>query len=235
MTDYAPPSRNPADSDSLTGLLKLALSKFQQNADDMLPATVIAYDPASNRAQVQPVIQVVTTANQLLPRAQIASVPVYQASGGGFLLRFPVSSGDLGWIKANDRDISLYKQTYATSPPNTQRRHSFEDGVFIPQAAWSLIAIASEDTANAVFQNYAGSVKIALWTDLIKILAPNGVGINATPRAGTILDLHSTNQALGLPAMTTSQKNAIPSPQKGFMVFDTTLNSTSVFNGSTWS
>ena len=42
------------------------------------------------------------------------------------------------------------------------------------KALWPLITIASEDAANAVFQNYAGTVKIALWRNLIKILAPEG-------------------------------------------------------------
>ncbi|OWK36891.1 hypothetical protein [Fimbriiglobus ruber] len=48
MTDYAPPSRNPADNDTLTGLLKLVLTKALQNTADMLPARVIAYDRTTN-------------------------------------------------------------------------------------------------------------------------------------------------------------------------------------------
>ncbi|MHC5541898.1 Gp138 family membrane-puncturing spike protein, partial [Singulisphaera rosea] len=67
MTTYAPPSRNPADNDTLTGVLKLAFTKFLQKTDDMLPARVIAYNRATNRAQVQPLISVVTTANQVVP------------------------------------------------------------------------------------------------------------------------------------------------------------------------
>lgn len=175
VSNYAPPSRNPADNDSLAGLLKLALTKFLQKTDDMLPAQVIAYNAAQNVAQVQPIIEVVSTSNQVMPRAQIASVPVLQLSGGGFALRFPVSPGDLGWVKANDRDISLFKQTYSQSPPNTQRKHSFEDAIFIPQAAWNLITLASEDTGNMVLQNYAGTVKISLSGDTVTVNAPNVV------------------------------------------------------------
>ena len=234
MTSNAPPSGNPADKYSLLGLLRLAHAKFLQRTDDMLPAQVIAYDAAANVAQVQPLISVVTTDNQIVQRANIASVPVIQISGGGFLLRFPINSGDLGWIKANDRDISLFKQTGAISPPNTQCKHSFEDAIFIPQL-WSLVTIAEEDTTNAVFQNYAGTVKIALWSNLIKILAPEGIGIGATPRTGTLLDMPSTTKAVGLPAMSTAQKNAIPSPQAGFMVYDTTEQDISTYNGSAWS
>lgn len=235
VSNYAPPSRNPADNDTLTGLLKLVIAKSQQNTDDMLPAQVIAYSPTTNTAQVQPIIEVVSTANQVIQRAQVASVPVLQLSGGGFALRFPISTGDLGWIKANDRDISLFKQTYAQSPPNTQRKHSFEDAVFVPQAAWSLITLAGEDSANMVLQNYAGSVKIALWSNLIKILAPHGVGIGGTPNAHAVLDLQSTTQAFIPPRMTTTQKLAIASPVAGMLVYDTTEQGLSTYNGSVWS
>ncbi|HZZ80041.1 MAG TPA: Gp138 family membrane-puncturing spike protein [Gemmataceae bacterium] len=233
--NYAPPSRNPADNDTLTGLLRLVLAKFLQATDDMLPAKVIAYDPKANMAQVQPIIAVVSTANQMIPRAQVAAVPVLQMSGGGFMLRFPITPGDLGWIKSNDRDISLFKQTLQQAQPNTQRKHSFEDAIFIPQAAWNLITLAEEDTANAVFQNYDGSVKIALWNDLIKILVPKGVGIGGTPDSNAILDLQSTTKAFLPPRMTVPQRDAIPNPQEGMTVWLTDLHGFSSYNSATHS
>ena len=230
----APPSRNPTDNDTLNGMLRLVLTKFLQKTDDMLPAKVIAYDPATNTAQVQPLISVVTTDNQIVNRAQIASVPVFQLSMGGFILRFPCHSGDLGWIKANDRDISLFKQTGQMSPPNTQRKHSFEDALFLPQAAWSLVTLASEDTGNAVFQNYAGTVKIALWSNLIKILAPEGVGIGGTPNPHAILDLQSATQAFLPPRMTTAQRDAIPTPVEGMTIWNLDTHGLNSYNGSSW-
>lgn len=172
MTTNSPPSGNPADRHNLRGVMRLVLSKFLQRTDDMLPAKIIAYNKATNMAKVQPLIMVVTTDNQNVNRAQVASVPVYQASGGGFILRFPINPGDFGWIKANDRDISLFMQTGEMSPPNTQRKHTFKDALFIPQAFFDLVTIADEDANNVVLQNYAGTVKIALWADQVKITAP---------------------------------------------------------------
>lgn len=87
-------------------------------------------------------------------------------------MRFPLRTGDLGWIKANDRDISLFKSTYANSAPNTQRKHSFEDAVFIPDTMLRGFTIAEEDTENAVLQNEDGSVRIAIFPDKVKITAP---------------------------------------------------------------
>jgi phage baseplate assembly protein gpV len=191
----APPSRNPSDNDTLNGMLRLVLTKFLQKTDDMLPAKVIEYDKAANTAQVQPLITVVTTDNQIVNRAQIASVPVFQLSMGGFILRFPCNSGDLGWIKANDRDISLFKQTGEMSPPNTQRKHSFEDALFLPQAAWSLITIDEEDAGNAVLQNYAGTVRIALWEDKVKITAPSVLFDTPTATFTGTINVLNTNSS----------------------------------------
>lgn len=171
-TKNAPPSRNQAMDGTLIGVLNLFRAKFLQNTDDMLPAKVIAYDRATNRAQVQPLILMVTTENEQVQRAQIASVPVLQIGGGGFVMSFPIKTNDLGWIKANDRDISLFKKNYAQSPPNTQRKHKFADAVFIPDSFMRDVVINGEDEENLVIQTLDGTVRIALWEDKVKITAP---------------------------------------------------------------
>ena len=49
-----------------------------------------------------------------------------------------------------------------------------------------------------------------------------------------ILNVASTTRGFLPPRMTTTQKNAIASPATGLMVYDTTLNLMSVYNGTTW-
>jgi hypothetical protein len=139
----------------------------------MLPASVVAYDRATNRASVQPLIPVITTSGVQINRAPVASVPVLQLGGGGFVLSFPIAAGDLGWIKANDRDISLFKQSLKNSIPNTQRKHSFEDAMFIPDTMFSGVTIAGGDADNVVLQNLAGTVKISLSGDTVTLKAPH--------------------------------------------------------------
>ena len=175
------PSMNPADRDSVNGTIRLILTKFLQDVDDMLPARVISYDRASNRAKVQPLIVVITTSNEQVQRAEIASVPVLQLGGGGFVLSFPIKAGDIGWIKANDRDISLFKQFLDTAPPNTQRKHSFSDAVFIPDTMLRGVTIEGEDADNVVLQSIDGTQRIAIASDHIKITATNIV-LNATEK-----------------------------------------------------
>jgi hypothetical protein len=173
----ATPSIDPTDLDSLTGLLRHVFKKLMQGIDGMLPAKVIAYDRATNRAQIQPAVVIVSTTGQRLPRAQIASVPVLQIGGGGHILRFNLKTGDKGWILANDRDISLFLQSYAQAEPNTFRIKNFADGLFIPDVMHGY-TIAGEDAENAVLQSVDGSVRLALWPNKIKITAPEGLEVD---------------------------------------------------------
>ncbi len=173
MSTIAPPSRNRAMDNTLLGVLELFKAKLKQEWEDMLPARVIAYDRATNRAQVQPLIVMVNTLNQQIPRAQIASIPVLQIGGGGFVISLPIKTGDLGWIKANDRDITFFLKNYAQSAPNTQRRHKFSDAVFIPDSFMKDVVINAEDEDNLVIQNLDGTVRIAIWDDKVKITAPS--------------------------------------------------------------
>jgi len=169
-TPHANPSRDPANDDSLLGMARQVLDKFLQGIDDMLPARVVSYDRGTNRAMVVPMIKVLTTDGRQVGRAQVASIPVMMFGGAGAVLSFNLQAGDLGWIKANDRDISLMLQSYQDSGPNTLRKHSFQDAVFVPDVMRG-VTVASEDAGNAVFQSLDGSIKVALWPDLLKLAA----------------------------------------------------------------
>lgn len=165
------PDIDPANNGSLAGTLQFCLYKFLQSMQNMLPAKVIAYDRTTNRVQVQLLIAMVTTDGKQISRSQIASIPVMVFGGGNFFLSFPLNTGDLGWVLANDRDISLFLQNYQESAPNTARIHNFSDGVFIPDIMKGY-TIASEDANSVVLQNLDGTIKISLLSDRIKLTAP---------------------------------------------------------------
>lgn len=165
------PDIDPANNGSLAGTLRFAFGKLMQNIDGMLPARVIQFDRAKNRVQVQLLIAVVTTSGAQVSRPQIASLPVFMLGGGGFVLNFNLAPGDLGWVQANDRDISLFLQTYSETAPNTSRVKNFSDGVFIPNVMTGY-TIDPTDSGNAVLQSLDGSVKISLGVGTINISAP---------------------------------------------------------------
>lgn len=167
----APPSQNPADDGSLAGTLRTAFRKLMQEAETMLPARVLAYDRARNVATVQPMIAVLTTAGQAVSRAQVAEVPVVALGGGGFVLHFPLREGDLGWIEASDRDISLFMQSLDESPPNTHRLHSFADSRFLPDVLREFDAGAVGGDAMAI-QSTDGTVRVELSPSRLLLVAP---------------------------------------------------------------
>lgn len=165
------PDIDPANNESLAGTLRFAFYKMLQGVNGMLPAEVISYDRTNNRVQVQLLIAVVSTGGAQISRPQIASIPVLLLGGGDFFMSFNLNPGDLGWVIANDRDISLFLQTYSQAAPNTGRIKSFSDGVFIPSVMTGY-TIAGGDLGKAILQNLDGTVKITLETGKITISAP---------------------------------------------------------------
>jgi len=179
------PSLDPANNDTLAGLLNTYFTKSMQNVNGMLPATVISYDRDSNRVQVQLLIDIVGTDGSQYNRPELASIPVFVFGGGGLRLSFPLKAGSMGWVMANDRDISNFLQSYKQTAPNTARIKQFSDGVFFPDAMNGLDTIAGTDADNAVLQNDTGTVTISISSDTITLTAPN-ININAGTPASLI-------------------------------------------------
>jgi len=213
MTIDARPSRDPANDESMPGTFQDAMRKMLRRTDDMLPAKVLSYNRAKNRARVQPLVSMVTTEGEVVSRAPVASLPVMQLGGGGFVLSFPMAPGDLGWIKANDRDISLFLQAYKEAKPNTARMHTFEDALFIPDVMTGY-TIAGEDAGNVVLQTNGGSVRVAVWSDRIKMTAGSHVvtigpsGVTITSSAITINGPTTINSTLSVSGAATFTSGA---------------------------
>ncbi|MEI7424376.1 MAG: FISUMP domain-containing protein [Prolixibacteraceae bacterium] len=79
---------------------------------------------------------------------------------------------------------------------------------------------------------------IVLWTSMTMVDAQN-VGVNAdgTPPANSaMLDVKSTSKGFLLPRMTQAQRDAIPSPENGLMVFctDCGIGALSVYTNGSW-
>ncbi len=180
MAEATQNSRNPANDGSLSGALREVLGKFLAGVDDMLPAVVIDYDRTENRATVRPLIRILKTDNTLTDRAEVASVPVLNLGGGSIVLSFNIVSGDLGWIKASDRDISLFLQSESDEDvaPNTLRKHNFSDSLFIPDQFrnWTL---DPEDDESAVLQTVDGLQRISIGATGVRLTSDNLIRLDA--------------------------------------------------------
>lgn len=159
-TNYQPPSSSPPDDGTLTGVIKTALTKHSQNTDGMMPVEVVAYDRAKNRATVKHLIQMVGSDGQKVDRAQISSVRVQQPGNAAFSISLPIKPGDKGWILAADRDMSLFQQALQPGAPNTQRTHSFQDGLFMPDAM-SFGDVHPDDADRVAMQSNDGNVRVS--------------------------------------------------------------------------
>ena len=79
---------------------------------------------------------------------------------------------------------------------------------------------------NAMIFNANGS-------EAMRIDSSGNVGIGTTSPAA-LLDISSTTDGVLLPRMTTTQVNAISSPENGLTVYNTTLNTLCFYNGTSW-
>jgi hypothetical protein len=71
------------------------------------------------------------------------------------------------------------------------------------------------------------------------LITDNGVGVainttNALPNSSALLDITSNNKGLLIPRMTSTERNAIAAPLKGLIVYDSTTNNFSFYNGTAW-
>lgn len=163
------PNTDAANEGSLSGQLGAALKSFFLNEfEGMLPAVVVSYDDSTNRAVIKPLVMIGTTSGTKVSRAQVSGIPVYRFGGGGFFMRFPIKAGDFGWIKTNDRDISLVFQRGGLEDwPNTTRMHKFSDAMFFPDTFKQWV-ISGENADKAVWQAMDGETCISLGSGEIK-------------------------------------------------------------------
>lgn len=193
IADNAPPSKNPASTGDMPSALREILDKFLKSSiDDMLPAKVVTHDRVKNRVLIQPMITITTTLGEQVSRNQFASVPVFNIGGGGFLLSFNLKEGDLGWIKAADRDIAEFLKGFKQAAAATMRVHNFSNGIFIPDVMTGY-QIDAEDDENAVLQTLDGTVRVSLFPNKLKFTAPEI--INDTPITKFTVDIETTGNA----------------------------------------
>lgn len=169
MSELLKPNTNPADDQSLAGSMKAFKEDVFRTLEVMLPAKVVSYDRATNRAVVQPLVMMTTTDGQALNRAQLVNIPVHRLGGGGFFISVPLKAGDFGWIQACDRDISLVLQRGGLEDrANTKRFHSFSDSLFVPESLkdW---AINGKNADALVIQSLDGSTCIAIDNGRVEI------------------------------------------------------------------
>jgi hypothetical protein len=107
-----------------------------------------------------------------------------------------------------------------------------------------VIGASVSNTSSSKYITVSNKVQSTGWTeawflkndsDLNSYLGTGRVGIGSSSiNANAILDVQSTTKAFMPPRMTTTQKNAIPTPTSGMVVYDSTLNKLCVYGVASW-
>jgi len=111
--------------------------------------------------------------------------------------------------------------------------------VSITRDSGSTLQLQSSVTATGsfIFTSTNGPLNLGAnnTNNFVTITTSGQLGVNSTtPNASARLQVDSTTQGFLPPRMTTTQKLAIGTPAAGLMVYDTTLNQMSYYNGTIW-
>lgn len=187
MSTLQTPNTQQANTGNMGGITNEFLSNWLRNeVDGMVPARVVSYNDKTNRAVLHPIVMMGGTDGSKIARADVANIPVFRFGGGGFFIRFPLKVGDLGWLAANDNDISLIMQGGGVEDwPNTERLHKFSDAMFFPDTLKGWM-INGENVDAMVIQSLDGNACVAVAQNRVKL---NVVGASVTVLADSITAL----------------------------------------------
>ena len=157
-----------ASESQMFDLVKKLLATTKKEVEVKIPC-VVTKVISRTKVNVKPLIKIVAQDGQSYSREEIEGLPVFTNGAGGKLISVPVKAGNIGWIEASDRDLTLFLQSFEESEPTTNRMHSFSDGLFVPDIMTNF-TIAAADSDALVIQNSAGDVKITLDDSNVRIV-----------------------------------------------------------------
>lgn len=164
------PSYNPTDLKSLEGFCNFLKDRIFLELEKVAPAKILKYDRKTNRANVEILNLGINSNGETVPKQPLTNIPCLILQGGGMVLSFPIKQGDIGWIVAADRDISIFKQVLSVFAPNTYRKHRYADGFFIPNKIDGF-EISEEDENAILMTSIDGKTKLSI--------SPEGITLTA--------------------------------------------------------
>ena len=125
-------NRNPdASYKQLTQALSFVIAQSIKQLHTVNVGTVVKYDPASKRAQVQPALDLLLASGERQAHAVLADVPVVHGAGGGYVVHLPVRAGDAVLLLFSERGLQEFKKTYRRSAPDNTAIMALKDAVAI--------------------------------------------------------------------------------------------------------
>ena len=158
---------------TLASTIKRAIANRLKNLHTALPGRIESFDPETQLAAVQPLIQRVFVDSdgregvtiESLPL--IVDVPVLFPRGGGYSITFPVKVGEECLLVFCERSIDNWHQTGDIQPPGGKRYHHLSDAVAILGLSSKPHIVPDYDSDNVFIGKDDRTVSITLKSDSI--------------------------------------------------------------------
>lgn len=158
-------------------ILELLRAKVSKDIQCCMPAIVKEYDRANNIVIVQLAANIKLPDGENISRGTI-SVPVWQYSGGGFKISFPLNEGDCGWVIAPDVDTINFWENRQVYDLTNIGQHSYENGFFLPDIRPPTQVNQPTDGSFAI-GTLDGKTQISFSNGIITIDSPTQMAINS--------------------------------------------------------
>lgn len=115
-------------------IIRVAIERSLDGLRTCMPGTITAWDPATRRADVKPVIKDPQRQEddsiQYVDAPVWPDVPIHFLGSGSFTLTWPVAVGDACWIFFTHRDMSNWLDQETEAEPSDLRVHGNHGGAF---------------------------------------------------------------------------------------------------------
>ena len=110
-------------------IIKIACDNRIALMNTCMPAQIVSFDYATNKANVQPCLNKRLTDNTVIPVPIINNVPVCFPQNSTFSMTFPVKEGDYCLLVFAQRSLDLWKTDGGVVTPDDFRKYDLSDAV----------------------------------------------------------------------------------------------------------
>jgi hypothetical protein len=150
-----------------------------------LPARVVSFDPSTQRADVQPLLQRVMVDEDENPTTVtipvITNVPIQYPSGAGWSITWPLAPGDIVYLTFSERSLD----EWLVAPPGNlvtpaqARKFDLSDAVILAGIRPRTSPVPNISATSLRIANDAENVAIELAPTAVNITAPTEVNVSA--------------------------------------------------------
>lgn len=172
---------------TMSAALEMAFKSGITKIYTSMPATLITFDPGTQRAQIQLGIKR-RQKGVWKDLSVLVDVPVVFPGSQSWAFFYALSKGDEGWAHFSQRCIDDWLATGGSVQPSSLRLFNATDAMFQPGLRSSATAFAPMPSSGAGLSNKAGSVSITATDSAIDLKVGNttivSTGSNVTMTVG---------------------------------------------------